>query len=182
MMAKIIWIAISSVLFLPSLFFALDGSKSPDKIALRDMYWAAVEDRDATEDMLEKLEKVDAPDALVLGYRGAAESLMAKHVFNPMNKLDWLKKCDETFKTAVKMDPNNIEIRFLRFAYQHYIPGFLGYSNELEDDRKVLVRELVKQEEAFADDRQLFEDVIAFLLETERCSDAEIAQLNKLKA
>lgn len=157
------------------------GPNKPGKLELRELYWASVEDQDKTEEMLDLIESSTTSDPLVLAYRGAAESLMAKHVFFPVKKLDWLKKCDETFKEAVKLDPKNIEIRFLRFAYQHYIPAFLGYSNEVEDDRLVLVKELKDQEGEWFDDRELYNNVIEFLLETERCTEEEEIVLMTLK-
>lgn len=157
------------------------GPSKPNKLEMREMYWASVEDQAKTEEMLEKLSKAPQNDALVVAYKGAAESLMAKHVFFPVKKLDWLKKCDETMKKAVSMDPTNIEIRFLRFAYQHYIPAFLGYSAEVESDRLVLVKELKAQEGQWFDDRELFDNVIDFLLETERCTEEEVITLMTLK-
>ena len=177
---KILAICLIALLcFMP--MYAVGPNDKPNKLEMREMYRASVENQAKTEEMLAFLNRSAQGDALVVAYKGAAQSLMAKHSFFPIKKLDWLKKCELSMKKAVDMDPRNIEIRYLRFAYQHNTPAFLGYSGDVENDRKILITELQVQEKEWREDRKQYENVIDFLLKTGRCTEAEKTVLTNLK-
>ncbi len=89
--------------------------------------------------MLNELEAVKNSNALYMAYYGAFQSLMAKHAFNPYNKLDYLKKSQQSLNKAISQNPTDAEMRFLRFSIQYYVPRFLGYSSNLEEDKKVIL-------------------------------------------
>jgi hypothetical protein len=75
---------------------------------------------------------------LLFGYRGGATMLMAKHVFNPFSKLSYFKKGRSMLETAIKVEKNNIELRFLRYSIQTNVPGFLNYNSDKNSDRAFL--------------------------------------------
>lgn len=158
------------------------SSGSPDAATLRQWYIESVESKENTYKYFELLEDNSDMDPMVLAYKGAFASLMARYVFNPMNKIEYLKLADQVFIEAVKRAPNNIEIRFLRFAYQHYVPGFLGYSDNLEEDRKAMLMLLYRNLNDLQQDEFLYESVVNLLLDSKRCSDEENAKLEELKA
>lgn len=76
---------------------------------------------------------------LMLGYKGSGTMLMAKHVFNPFTKMSYFKKGKQMLEKAIKLEENNIELRFLRFNAQTNMPSFLGYNNSIENDKKFLL-------------------------------------------
>ena len=51
-----------------------------------------------------------------------------------------MKKANRTINAAVNQSPANIEIRFIRFAVQKNIPPFLGYSENLEEDKNYIIQ------------------------------------------
>lgn len=146
---------------------------------IRKQFYLGVNNQELTESFLKKMSAIEKPVAIELAYKAAAQALMGKHVWNPVKKLEWVDLGSETMKKAVSMDPDNIEIRFLRFTWQHHLPGFLNRSTDLESDRKVILAGLQSGKEE--QDSQLKKNVIRFLLESGRCSPSEEALLRQIK-
>ncbi|HET8829231.1 MAG TPA: hypothetical protein VFM79_07800, partial [Pelobium sp.] len=72
------------------------------------------------------------------------------------------------------------EVRFLRFSLQYYVPAFLGYSGNLTTDKNKIVA-LVKNTTA-ADlkmDKEVFKNIVKFMIESKKCNAQEVAILKK---
>lgn len=173
-----------AILFIVFFFIAnLSNSFSYDINKIRRNYIEGVKSEKVATQLYEELKKIEKPSPLILAYLGSSDALRAKHSINPINKLSYLKKGCKTLNQAVALSPNQIEIRFLRFSLEHYLPDFLGYSKHLEEDRKKLI-ELAKQKEVVKKqiDQNILKNIIKFLIESERCSADEIQGLNKIQA
>lgn len=72
---------------------------------------------------------------LFQGYAGAAYMLKAKELINPLKKWNYFQKGRQILDSAINIDSRNIELRYLRYCFQCYSPGFLGYSQFMEEDR-----------------------------------------------
>lgn len=83
-------------------------------------------------------------DALTQAYIAYFTALKAKHVSNPYAKIEYVRNFDRTIKKAIELAPDNLEIRFLRFSVQDNIPLYLGFSKELDIDKKIIVQQLQK--------------------------------------
>lgn len=83
---------------------------------------------------------------LILAYIAALESVKSKHAFWPHVKLEYFNKSMELFKKVISNEPNSLEIRFLRFAILHHVPGFLGHSAERQEDANYIVNLLLKKD------------------------------------
>lgn len=145
---------------------------------IRKQFFKAIEDEKVTKEMVEKMTAIPDKNPTLLAFQGGFEYLMAKHLGNPYKKMDYLGKAEKTLKAAVAKEPNNPEIRFLRFSSQHYLPEFLGMSKELNADRIAMVKNLL----AFAKhpDNKLSAEVIArFLVQSKRCSPEELTIVNQ---
>lgn len=75
---------------------------------------------------------------LLYGYRGAIEMSFGKHSSNIFKKGKYFSSGKEILETAISKDPKNIELIFLRYTIQYNVPGFLGYKDNLEEDRAYL--------------------------------------------
>lgn len=145
----------------------------PPLSEVRTQFLAGVEDEKITKRLLKELDPDKSKlSPIYLGYFGATQALLAKHSWNPYNKLDYLYKSMTTLKAAISMDSQNLELRFLRFSIQHYIPSFVGVSKNLIEDRDMMV-DLIKRKSYLAEDSQLVKNVIGFMLETQRCTDPQ---------
>lgn len=75
---------------------------------------------------------------------------------------------------AIDMDKENLEIRFMRFSIEFYTPSFLGFSKDLAQDKKEIVKHYQNGNFGLAD-RELVKNVAKFMI------DSKNAVLLKLK-
>lgn len=101
----------------------------------RVLFLAAVENEDKAAELLKYTEKAGREDALLLGYQGIAKTLLGKHSFNPVNKVNYFNKGKKILEEALAIAPENVELRYLRLTLQENVPSFLGYSDRIHEDR-----------------------------------------------
>ncbi|MGN0003545.1 MAG: hypothetical protein ACI35V_08925 [Sphingobacterium composti] len=88
--------------------------------------------------------KANAKTPLEKGYEAAFHMFMAKHTNNPIKKMSYFKDGKKLLESQIKTEPHNTELRFIRLCIQYYIPDFLGYKNNIEEDKEFLVANLYK--------------------------------------
>ena len=161
------------------LSFSIVVFQEPTISEVRKLYQQSAEDEAAAEKLL-KISEENDDTALLLGYRAAAEMMLAKHVANPFSKMSHFKKGKKIFSEAIEDDPSNLELRFLRFSVQSETPGFLGYKDNLEEDEKILFLNLKKMK-----DLELKRIILEFLTKASALSEDEKVemrnQLSKMK-
>ena len=135
---------------------------------IRQAYQKAKESRRAT-DHLAALLKEEEAQALTWAYEGAVEALKAKFEWMPFNRLAYLAKAQELFKKAVQADPEDLEIRFLRYSIQSSLPSLLMQSYHLKEDRQKIIEQLPEStlNPAF------LQAIAAFVRDSGDCSKAE---------
>jgi len=106
---------------------------------LRLAYLEALHDYKYASDTYDKFLKIENPNPQILAYRGALEAILTKTTWNPFKKFTYLKKSRSSLNQAVKEDPEDIEIRFIRMAVQYEIPSYLGFSQEVESDKEFII-------------------------------------------
>ena len=72
---------------------------------------------------------------------------MAKHAVNPLSKYSYFNKGKKALDNAVSKDPNNLEIRFMRYISQEQTPAFLGYNKDLKSDKTFILVEYKKSKD-----------------------------------
>lgn len=106
---------------------------------VRANYDKAVTDKKLCSQMIEDLKEAEQTP-LFLAYLGALQTIWANHVFNPLSKLATFKKGKNNIELAISKEPENVEIRYIRFSVQKNAPSFLGYNNNLKEDKDFLVK------------------------------------------
>jgi len=81
-------------------------------------------------------------------YEGALLMKKAGIVGNPKDKLSLFKEGKTKLEAAIKSSPNAIEFLFLRYMIQENSPSFLGYTSNLENDKKKIITNYTSFEEA----------------------------------
>ena len=109
---------------------------------IRSKFHAAVLDSDESQDFHHLLTNVENPNSTIKAYQAVSEVLLSQVVWNPFTKLSQIFKYDKLMAVAVKEDPKNVEIRFLRLAIEYNLPSFLGMSTHLRDDVDEIVSNL----------------------------------------
>jgi hypothetical protein len=130
---------------------------------LRKEYLKAVEDSKSVDFLLNVLKKVSSKNALVIAYQACLETLKAKTLWNPLEKLALAKQSQDTFSRAVALNPYHLEVRFLRYSIQLSLPSYLHLSNHLKEDKQMILTLLQKKD--FQDiDKESLQIIIDFLL------------------
>lgn len=132
-----------------------------------------VKDQDLCEKHLEALEK-NAKSTIEKGYEAAFHMFMAKHTGNPIKKMSYFNGGKKMLEKQIKIDPNNIELRFIRLCIQYYIPTYLGYRDNIEQDKDFLVGNLYK-----LNDEKTKDVLYNYLKGAKMYTDQELVQLGR---
>lgn len=115
-------------------------SAGEDIIKVRNLYYQATINKDVSDSFYIYLKT--SPQigiSLLNGYTGMCYMIKANHSWNPYNKLSFFSKGKEYLNSAIEKDPENIELRFLRFCVQTNAPIFLAYSDDISRDKAVIL-------------------------------------------
>lgn len=176
------------IFFAPE-FYAFSGNNKPIPVnelmnEMRIVYYSAVEDENKIKDLDSMINNnfkcggFDCPP-IIIAYKAGVEALKSKHAFWPFTKLERLNDSMEIFSEAVKLSPDNLEIRFMRFSILHYVPTFLGYTNEMNDDLNIIIR-LLEHSQTGSLDKSIIKGIIEFMAASERGNENQINILNSL--
>ncbi len=178
----------TTVFLLTFLSLTLYAQRPPSAAISRDevrvRFYAAIEDQNEAEKLFTHLgsnlmSPVVSKDPVLKAYYGASETLLGKHYLNPYSKYKHLKNGLEVIGQSIKSESRNLEVRFLRFSILHYIPSFLGYSGEREEDLKVIYSGLLKKDyKSLSFDIQ--KGIIEFIIRSGRLSQKQIEAMNGL--
>ena len=139
-----------------------------DLSVVRGLYQNAAEQEAAAKKLLEITREYNNQKPVLLGYKGAGHMMMAKHVINPFSKMSHFNKGKKIYTSAIAAAPKNLELRFLRFSVQAEAPGFLGYKQNIEEDKQLLLKGVGKIE-----DPQLKKMIMEYLLKSKEIGSAE---------
>ncbi|GAB2778184.1 hypothetical protein HNQ93_001691 [Hymenobacter luteus] len=145
---------------------------------LRRQYQQAAASKEAGEKFYQLMAAYNKQDAVVLAYKAAAEAIRARDA-SMFNKLTYVQNASKLFEQAVKLDSDNAEIRFLRLSVESNLPGFLGLSPHVEEDRQFLVATLLRHPNSGLD-AESFGLVRTFMVDRGHVSDAEAQKLRQL--
>ena len=118
----------------------LTSLNNSDMNEVRTNFNLAVQDKNICKKMMEKLEQYNEKSSVYLAYLGGYQTIWANHVFNPLSKLATFKKGKNNIELAISKEPENVEIRYIRFSVQKNAPSFLGYNSHLKEDKDFLVK------------------------------------------
>ncbi|MEO0585641.1 MAG: hypothetical protein AAF135_25750 [Bacteroidota bacterium] len=143
---------------------------------IRFLYREGVNHEEHARKLWEIMEHYEGEEGIMWAYKASARALMANYDWNPIQQLWYINECMKWFRKGVKRDPDNIEIRFLRFAVQHYTPEFLNQSHNLEEDKATMLANF-DQYKRFGLEVADLHDFIRFYQESARFSEEEMAHL-----
>lgn len=111
----------------------------------RYLYFEAWQEKDCGANALyDKLEDLDLDSSpVMMAYRGAAQTTRAMCVFFPWDKWKTFTEGRDELEEAIRLAPDEPEIRFLRISVQAHIPSILDY-NDLNEDVPLAYDYLVK--------------------------------------
>ncbi|HMT29259.1 MAG TPA: hypothetical protein PKD91_08280 [Bacteroidia bacterium] len=132
----------------------------------------AFKDEAACTKLYERVKNANDPEPVLLGYIGAV--YIARSRFIPLlDKRESLKIGEEKLEASIKQAVNNVELIFLRLTIQLNLPSFLGYNENIEDDKKFLINNYRKATPA------LKSKIIKFVKESDDFTDSEKAKFTE---
>ena len=117
------------------------GETTQDKA--RKFFFIAGGDPCRAEELLEVTGMNNSGLPIMLAYEGAAYTILADCIKSPFKKLKNFNHGKEMIEEAIILDPEDPEIRFIRFMVQDGAPAFLNYDNRKED-LKIIIRAFEK--------------------------------------
>lgn len=165
---------LTSILFFSCIFYA----KCQTLEEVRLSFHQAVLDPDKSRDFHDYITRFKSENATIKAYQAVSEAMLAQVLWNPFTKLSQVRKYDKQIAMVVGKDPDNIEIRFLRFAIEYNLPRFLGMSDHLEEDKlKILAN--MKDVSEYSIDDSFWHYILYFMKDTSLCDETQIAQIEQ---
>lgn len=112
-------------------------SYSPDMETIRINYALASGNKALCKEMIKKLKNYEDP--VQQAYLGAFQTIWAKHTINPFEKLKTFNTGKANIEKSVALNPSDTEIRLIRLSIQLNAPGFLGYKDNVKEDKKFIL-------------------------------------------
>ena len=131
-------------------------------------------DKEQIESFYRKMSAFSSNEPVFIAYQGVSEALMAKVRWDPFRKLAHLSDAREMLNNAIEKDNTNLEIRFLRFSLEYYVPSLLRINETLVEDKQVIMANL-KLLDNFQFEDDMVQYILNFLDESKLCTNEEIA-------
>ncbi len=91
------------------------------------------------EEVKEFIQKYEQNKPQSEPYVASAIMRRAEFVFLPTTKLKYFNQGKNKLEKFIKNNPQNIEGRYVRILVQRNTPSFLGYSSNIDEDRKMIL-------------------------------------------
>ena len=114
---------------------------------LRKLYPKAASNKENTEAFYNKAFKLTSDDPIAMGYKGVAYTLKAKFDSALLKKKENFIKGVELLEASIAKMPENVELRVLRMSVQENSPKFLNYNENLEEDKKLILKNFSSSKE-----------------------------------
>lgn len=146
---------------------------SPTITEVRKWYFQASTNNTVVDKIIQSISDNDAKsDFRLRAYKGAAITMTADQSYNPFEKLKRFNEGKSLIESAIKEKQSDTELRFIRFTVQAECPSFLGYSSELESDKKLILNNWSSFREK-TNDSYYINQVKKYLLQSKHLTEAE---------
>ncbi len=158
---------------------ARSDTSLPELPHVRKLFQDSVTEEKKAHTLWKLLSSYKGHEPIFIAYKASAKAMLARYHWSPMHKLQYLTESMHGFKKAVKGSPPNIEIRFLRFAVQHHMPGFLGLESTLERDKQIILTN-IPYFSRFNLSKEEAHKIAEFVWTSGRCTKEEEIRLKSL--
>lgn len=141
---------------------------------VRNLYSAAGRVQDSATKMFKLLRPVDSHSSPILQcYKGAVIMVGAKYSINPFRKFSAFSNGKKQVEKAIQRDSNNVEMHYIRFTLQTNLPSFLGYHDNINNDKEYIISQY-----RFIQDATLRSIIAAYFRVCSYCTGNDIKRLN----
>ncbi|MEM1157720.1 MAG: hypothetical protein AAGH72_05635 [Verrucomicrobiota bacterium] len=106
---------------------------------------SAAGDKDKTDQLIRELQaliQLEPENQLYRVYLGSAYTLKSRDVFPGPSKLRFLKDGLKSMDSAVKKDPQNCSVRFIRAVNNYHLPAFINRRDNARKDFEILLKQI----------------------------------------
>ena len=165
----------SKLVFIITILISFFMKDEPKVETVRNLFYEASVNKSAAAKFQKALSVVDKNSSpVLLCYKGVAEMMQAKHVFSPFIKLAKFKNGKSMIEESISRDPDDLELRFLRFSIQSNLPAFLNYDSQIPGDKKKLINGYSRIK-----DVELRRRVVDYLSTSKYCTVDELKKISK---
>ncbi len=120
-------------IFLSTLF-------TPDISDVREQYRWAADNQEKAVELNKTLSSVTEDDkAVLIAYKGAASTIMAKYAKGIKAKKTYFKEGRRLIELAIALAPKNTELRYIRLSVQENAPKIVGYKKQMAEDKQFIL-------------------------------------------
>ena len=148
------------------------------KDVIRGRYMQALKRHGALDTLYKQLSAVRSPTPFEESYLGICTGMEAQFADGMWSKYKLAAKSKSHLNRAVDRDTKDTELRFLRFTFEYYLPGFLLMSSHMNTDLKMVFANIGFLGEA-PDVKKV---VLEFILSTHRCTPDETKIIERVLA
>lgn len=142
---------------------------SQDIGKIRSQYPEAVKSEEISSKLNKELSNINSSsNPVLLAYKGSALTLKAKFVKDRKDKREFFKEGASLIESAVKTDPQNIEIRYIRLSVQENAPKVLKYNKAIQEDKDFILKNY-----ATISSKNLNDIIKNFILSSESFNETE---------
>lgn len=169
---------IAKILILFFLFLNLFALASDNLKVMRDLMVSATNNKSVSDVFYDKVKGyTNSSPALYIGYKAIGELLQCKHSINPFTKWSYFSSGKKNLELAISKEPNNIELLFFRFTTQVNTPSFLSYKNNIEEDKKKLIKYVKENKTNKSVDSDLYIKIKGYLQVSPNCTQTEKSEI-----
>lgn len=113
---------------------------TPDLSDVREAYRNAANTREKAEKLYQKLNSITETDGnLLLAYKGAASTIMAKYAKGVKVKTAYFKEGKRLIEQAIEATPESVELRYIRLSVQENAPKIVRYKQHIAQDKQFIL-------------------------------------------
>lgn len=129
---------IRSLVFL--VFLVLSSmAQAQDIESIRLQYPKAEKDSVLTNQLYLELQNTSESDAILMAYKGGLSTLKAHFAKKIKLKKEYFQQGAQWIDSAIKIHPQNPELRYIRLSVQENAPKIVRYHQDIDADKKVLL-------------------------------------------
>lgn len=168
---------LTGLLFFYSFFQTDFTYKASD---LRKIYYQAANEKQVYEQLAQHLANYKGNDVLIQGFQAGIEGVGAKYASGLYSKIKHVRNSAQAFEKVISKDPQNPEVRFLRYTIEYHIPRYLLMSGNLQEDKKIILNSLLTYPRSGVD-AEAFKIMRDYFLRDNHSTADEKKQLRNLK-
>jgi len=126
--------------------FLFSNSQCSDFSELREKYIASKNDIKSCKKLHDLTKNCDPKlDPVEFSYNIISHLMECNFILNPFLKYKIFKDSSQELDSIICLNPQYIEIRFLRYLTQLNSPVFLGYNTNLDNDYKFIMHNIYSE-------------------------------------